>query len=524
MTANQTQPLELTLNSLVRNAFAGLTLLLLAGCAGMTSMPPPPRVDTAIEIAERPSTIALPVSIDVSRVEGRINRSVPERLLTIDENREACLPEQHANACPVEREDFSSACPVPQIRVQVSPAIDCQLKGSVDRGPFRTVTNEKYGEATLEFTVPVKTDVRVTGLGEIGRAVDGRVNASMYVSGNVLLDVDENWNALASVDPDFEWREEPVLEVLGARVPLTEKVEPMVRAGMSQIQSELEAEIEGLGLRERMETLWENGFFVEQISDNPEVWIRFVPKTIGFAGFESDGDRFVSELFVTGLTKTIVGRKPEAPVATPLPPLTRDAPVGDFRLYVPLFADYEYSARLLEELLQIGEKQFFDVPVAGQVALTFRDAEVYPTTGGAIAVGLTVDVDYSRAGLIDGTGLVWLKAKMAIDSERQTVYPSSLDFGADTDSSMLNMIVGIARRTSVREEIEKALTYDFSGDLQRGVAMANAAINREIADGVTMSGAITDAGLDTIKATENGIYLGLHTAGELQIRADGLQE
>ena len=70
-----------------------------------------------------------------------------------------------------------------------------------------------------------------------------------------------------------------------------------------------------------------------------------------------------------------------------------------------------------EDLLQVGKKQFFEVPVAGEVALTFRDAEVYPTTGGAIAVGLTVDVDYSRAGLIDGTGLVWLKARMAIEIE-----------------------------------------------------------------------------------------------------------
>jgi hypothetical protein len=499
-------------------------LVLVAGCAGMSSMPAPPRVDTSIEIAERPSTIALPVSFDVTRIDSKINSAVPDRLIAVDENKTACLPKQYVEACPAPQEYESSTCPVPEVRIQVSPAIDCQLKGSVYRDQFRTTASEKNGEAALYFSVPVKTNVQIEGEGEIGSAINGTITASKDVSGYVLLDIDENWNAVATVDPDFEWRDEPRLEVLGFEIPLTDKVEPQVRASMSQIESELEDQIDGLALRDAVETLWERGFFVEQINDKPEVWIRFAPKEIGFGGFESAGDEFKARLFVTGMTKTVVGREPPSPEATPLPPLKRGVPPGEFRLYMPVFVDYDYTARLLEDLLRVGEKQFFEVPVAGRVGLTFRDAEVYPTTGGAIAVGLTVDVDYSRAGLVDGTGLVWVKAKMAIDNERQIAYPSSLDFGADTDNSMLNMIVGVARRTSVKDQIETALTYDFSDDLQRGVEMANLAINRPIGDGAKMSGKITDAGLDRIKATDNGIYMGLHTVGELQLKVSELQD
>ena len=68
-------------------AFILLSLLaLVTGCAGMNAMPAPPRVDTLIEIAERPSTIALPVSFDVSRIDSKINNAVPERLIAVDEN------------------------------------------------------------------------------------------------------------------------------------------------------------------------------------------------------------------------------------------------------------------------------------------------------------------------------------------------------------------------------------------------------------------------------------------------------
>ena len=48
------------------------------------------------------------------------------------------------------------------------------------------------------------------------------------------------------------------------------------------------------------------------------------------------------------------------------------------------------------------------------------------------------------------------------------------------------------------KQIETALTYDFSDDLERGVAMANKSINRPLGNGVVMSGKITDAGLDWI--------------------------
>jgi hypothetical protein len=396
-------------------------------------------------------------------IDSKINRAVPDRLIAVDENKTACLPAQYVEACSAPQEYESTTCPVPEVRIQVSPAIDCQLKGAVYREDFRTTASDKNGEAALHFAVPVKTDVEITGEGEFGSAISGTITASKDVSGYLLLDIDENWNAVATVDPDFEWRDEPRLEVLGFEITLTEKVEPQVRASMSRIQSELEAEIQQLGLRDAVAKLWGNGFFVQQISEKPAVWIRFAPKEIGFGGFEAVGDEFKAQLFVTGMTKTVVGREPPSPEATPLPPLMRGVPPNEFRLYMPVFVDYDYMARLLEDLLQIGEKQFFEVPVAGRVGLTFRDAEVYPTTGGAVAVGLTVDVDYSRAGLVDGTGLVWLKANMAIDNERQIAYPSSFDFGADTDNSMLNMIIGVARRTSVRDQIETALTYDFSG-------------------------------------------------------------
>ena len=79
------------------------------------------------------------------------------------------------------------------------------------------------------------------------------------------------------------------------------------------------------------------------------------------------------------------------------------------------------------------------------------------------------------------------------------------------------------RAKNVDEQIETALTYDFSDDLERGMAMANTAINRPLGNGVVMSGKITDAGLDRIKATEIGIYMGLHTVGELQLKVSGLE-
>ena len=69
--------------------------VLFSGCAGITSMSPPAGVDTTIQIAERPSTVAVPSSINVERIDQKLNRSIARRLFTINENKKACLAAQY---------------------------------------------------------------------------------------------------------------------------------------------------------------------------------------------------------------------------------------------------------------------------------------------------------------------------------------------------------------------------------------------------------------------------------------------
>lgn len=510
--------------SVHRGMFLILALgLWLSGCASTTSMPPPPRVDDMSVIAVQPSLIALPLSIAVERINEMLDRDIPRQILAIDQDRTACLPAQYIEVCPAGSDYDVQSCPVEKIRTQVAPAIDCNINGSIDRGDVRTDAGEIDGQGTLKVVIPVKANAKINGKGDAGNAINGDVRASLDVSFTVVPDLTKDWKARVAVSNEFVWTEQPYFQVRDFRVPISAQAEPRVREVMSAMQAALEEEIGSLNVRATVEELWKRGFFVQQIGDKPEVWIRFVPTDLAFSGFSAANGRFVAHLFVTGETETFVGAKPDSVQAAPLPALKRTESSDDFRLYVPIFADYAASAKLLEGSLKIGEEQFFDVPIVGRVGLTFKDVEVYPTTGGAVAVGMTVDVDYSASGETDGTGLVWLKADMAIDNERQMIYPSSLDFGAETDSSMLNMVVGIARRTSVREKIQAALTHDFSGELSRGVVIANQAINREINDNLVMSGKITDAGVDEIKATPNGIYMGLHTVGRLNLDVRALR-
>lgn len=501
--------------------YASLLLLALvfwlSGCAGMTSMAPPPRVSDTTVIATQPSRIALPLSIEIERFDELFDRNIPRQLLAIDEDRSACVPAQYIDACPAGVDYSVQTCPVAKVRTQVAPSIDCHLKGSVSRGAVRTDAGEIDGRAALTITVPVKAKVKINGKGDFGNTLSGNARASLEASFTVVPDLTEDWKASAAVSDDFAWTEEPYFELHDFRMPIGVQAEPRVREVMAAMRAALEQEIASRNVRATVEELWKRGFFVQQIGNEPKVWIRFAPTDLAFSGFSVADGRFVAHLFVTGNTETFVGNKPEPVNATPLPALRRATSSDDFRLYVPLFVDYAASAQLLEKYLQIGKKQYFEVPVAGDVALTYRDVEVYPTTGGAVAVGITVDVESPAAEVASGTGLVWLKANMAIDQERQIVYPSSLDFGAETDSSLLNMVVGVARLTSTREKIEAALTHDFSDGLARGVTLANQAINRQIDDNLVMSGRITDAGVDEIKATGNGIYLGLHTIGVLNI-------
>ena len=147
----------------------------------------------------------------------------------------------------------------------------------------------------------------------------------------------------------------------------------------------------------------------------------------------------------------------------------------------------------------------------------FSRYTVYPTAGGAIAIGLEIQAD-PPGQFFDTKGTVWLKARPRIDAVNFKLIADDIDYGSEADNAATNLLVSIARLPFVRQNVQQAVAYDYSKEYAKALAAANTALNREVASGIVLESTISEATFDDIQASDNGIYLGLKVVGTARLR------
>jgi hypothetical protein len=471
----------------------------------------------------RDSTVVVPVSISISQLRAKLNAEVPTRIYSIDEDRDACVPKQTAKVCLLPHPEISffghkvqDASCGQWLITDVSPAVDCHLSGAVDRGDIQLTASG----STLNVSVPLSASITARGRGEIGKNIQATANGAMVLSARIAADIDSNWVPELTVDPGYTWTQPPNFHILGIEVTIADKVDPPLRNAMSQFKDVLLRRVQDLQLRKSAEDLWNRAYEPVSVSNNPDVWVRFTPREVGLTGISSDDQSLSMTLMASGVTETFVGRKPTASPRVPLPSLRKDIPQAGFVFYLPSYADYSVASAVLKNLLRIGDSQLLEIPVLGKTQVTFTDVTLYPTTDGAIAVGISIKAKPPQQWFAT-TGTVWIKGKIKIDNAAQRLEPEGLDYGATTDNAATNLLVSIARLDAIKRKIETSLTYDFSKEYSNSLKRANAALNQTLPNGIVLTGAIAQASVDQIAPTPHGIYVGMAILGSLRIQ--GLQ-
>jgi hypothetical protein len=494
-------------------------ILILAACS--VKSPPPPHVETAVQLPTRASSLVVPVSGSLSQLRSALNAAVPTRVYSIDEDRDACIPKQTAKVCMLPHPAISlfghkvqDASCGQWVETDVSPAIDCHLTGAVDRGDIQLSANG----STLNVSVPLSASVTARGRGEIGKNIQTTVSGSMVLSAKIAADISPDWTPQLTLDPSYTWTTPPNFHILGIDVTIQDKIDPEIHQALGQLQSTLAERIQDLQLRQSAEALWKKAYEPVRVSSNPDIWVRFTPKAIGLSGISSDDQALTITLMAAGTTETFVGPKPAPGPVTPLPPLSKELPEDGFAFYLPIYADYSAATSVLKQLLEVGKAQLLDVPKLGSTQVTFTDVTLYPTTGGAIALGVSLRAKPPQQWLTT-SGKLWVTGKMKVDNAAQKLEVDGLDYGAATDNSAANLLVSIAKLDVIKSKIEAALTYDFSKQYASALQRANAALNQSLPDGVTLSGAITHALVDQIAATPHGIYMGMDVLGNVRVQA-----
>jgi len=235
-------------------ALAMLTML--SGCDKVVGNPAPPRIDTALSLPKPASTIIVPLSVDLSVIEERLNQSTPRKLWAINQYEPKCVPAQRVTLCAVHTRKCKGdacknvPCKVGFKRAKVTPDVACRIVGQVTRG---RIAMSGRGDA-LFLSMPVNAIISARHVG--GVIKKETANGSSNVSATVQKAVDRQWSPVAKVDIDYAWREPPGIEFLGQRIKFASKADAKLAGVIKGLERDLSREISRVHTRALVAGAW----------------------------------------------------------------------------------------------------------------------------------------------------------------------------------------------------------------------------------------------------------------------------
>ena len=486
------------------------TVMILSACSREGSNPAPPRDDTPIKIAERASTITVPITASILALETQLNEKIPTRLLDVNENRDACVPARMARVCL--GISIGGRCRGQEVTTKITPDIDCHLDGHADRG---AISLSGSGN-TITLAMPVSVDVKVTGRGEIGKNIQETVTGAATVKGSITPDIGENWEPKAVIGINYDWTDRIGVDVLGQRITFASRVDPKINEAIKKMSDELPAALASLRAREQIEAVWKQSTKPVKLSQDPESWFRFTPQQAGFSGVNVQDGVAAATLMIAGRTETFLGTEPPQIAAPPLSPLQKAVPDPGFRLFVPVLADYNAMAAAAEKALKVGQPQTLNIPGLGKAQVTFTDVDVYQAKGRVMAIGVSLNVDTDDSWR-DINGTVWMTARPVFDNATKVLRVADVSVVANTNNEVVDQLIRVINFGPVNKLIRSSLSYNFNDKWTKALAQANAALSRDLGNGLVLRGAINQANVREASTSPVGYYVVLEAEGAVEV-------
>lgn len=462
--------------------------LVLNACSARDDWGPPPRATDAIAVPPQDSVIAVPVTADLKGLAAALEQEMPRTLYRIDKPRQVCVASKRVKVAFVKLK---------------TPTVRCDITGTVTRGSLRF---SGRGE-DIVVSFPVHAEVRARDIGGILKqetaTADARASARMRIS------LDSEWNPIGKVDLDYRWTDAPHVDFLGQRIEFREQADRELGKVVARLERTLPRELGKLKLRRRIETLWGKAFTSLELNHaDPPVWIRVTPHQLQYGGYSLSGTRLSLRLGMKARTETFVGNRPADPARLPLPPLAKLAETpGRLMFFIPVIADYEQLEPVVRKALVRRQSQPFPLPGVGPVMAQFGNVEVYGTTGGRIAAGVTFAVTAQDRKYGSARGTVWLTGIPVNQPGSREVTFADVAVDGETDRTGANLLLRLANSPGFSQTIAGALAQNFEGDYAVLLTRITRAISDKREGDLLIRAKIDEVTTGRLKAAGQGLYL-----------------
>lgn len=468
--------------------------MLLAGCQRHQGQPP--RANDAITVKPTPSEIAVPVDVDMGDLQRLLDRNVPRTMWRVDKPDQICAGHKTIDL---------------GIAKLKTPKVKCHIVGDVTRGAIRIAGSGR----TIRATIPLHAVVRAE---DIGGVLHETATADAVAHAVITLSLARDWTPRGTLRLDYDWTDTPHIDLLGVKIDLTEQADRKLAPVVARLERELPGELGRIGVRKAVEQAWRTAFATVSLNaDNPPVWMRIEPQSFQYGGYTIEGGRMHLNLGMRAITATHIGPRPTPPTPTPLPPLEPlAAPSGDAAFFIPVSSDYAVLEPVLIRALRKREQRPFAVPGLDPVRAHFQRVQIYGTTGGRIAVGLTFTAVEGQGGK-PARGTVWLTGKPVTRPNSRRVGFDGLAVSGTTDMTGGDLVLEVVNAPGIATMVAETLAQNFERDYVELIGKVDRAIAEKRTGSIVIHADLREARTGQLQAAGAGLYLPVWAKGTASV-------
>ncbi len=412
-----------------------------------------------LKLERSESRLNLPVKIPLANVEKALNMNIPQTFMGTEADPIDLLSNDQLTY-EINRQNLSVGTRNNLITFSVPVSGTARIKGKIN----------------LRFTkIPVSMHTDIVGT----------------IFGELALGIDDAWN----IQPN-----------LNVWTNLTKADVPIKNVG-TIIIAKL---VNKLNLKAEVTKQWNNLHLLEQVNEDPSIWIKTEPQSISFKKFDlSDGENVQSGIGIKMFVDTCVCKEAFAINFKPLPNLTIQEQIIDkFSINLPVQVSLdELNNTLLSKVrgkyLSIDENLKF---IVNKIDLS------------ALGEKILVKVDFKtdKGNFLEGAkGTLYLWGKIFYDKESNNLKVVELDYDVDTKNALISRANSLLKPVLLKQ-IEERLSFPLDQQLNRAKDQANEYIqNLKLPSEIDANIEVKTIEVEKVVVTNNNIYLVLLADGNL---------
>lgn len=331
--------------------------------------------------------------------------------------------------------------PVATLQETLNAEAPTRLEGQEKKDFHKRVKNGSYawaverGDVVLQntgtavaFAAPIQGAAQVQGIVDariVKLPISGTAQITGTLAGTLSPQVSPQWEIIPNLVPAVKLSSAELnianLAQFDIKDLLESQLNPIVQKEAAKLGPKLQEQVD---LKSEVRDLWLQGHLVEEISDDPAVWLTVDPLGIQASPILYTDPENISTTIAIIASTSVTNIEPAALAPKPLPPLSlaSEAPRTDVR--IPLVVGI---TRLNEAL----GRETFKAETSFGADIEFTGVEARIGQNGLVNFNVELVANHGALGhALQGN--IWLQGKPIIDYEKQILAFSEVDLTVET--------------------------------------------------------------------------------------------